>query len=238
VDIYFTLPPAVYYRFQNCVGNRQSALLQEVNVLARTYPNTDMSGDGQVVVVRLDSYAVEVVPAFLLKSGNYWICDTNCDGSYRETNPRAEAQYIDTVDAANNRNLRPLIRMLKAWQAICSVALKSFQLELLAAALIQQSPWRDRSFFWFDWITRDFFNFLYNAANKFLIIAGTNERISLGDECKRREESCLYTSTALLNGLNNPTWLNTPSRIRRKPRRRTPAVSASKSASSPSLGSM
>jgi hypothetical protein len=101
VDIYFLLPSAVYHRFQNYVGNRQSALLQEVkNVLSITYPNTDMSGDGQVVLVRFGSYAVEVVTAFHLTNGNYWVCDTNNGGSYKETNPPAEAAYIERVDAA------------------------------------------------------------------------------------------------------------------------------------------
>jgi hypothetical protein len=187
VDIYFLLPPAVYHRFQNYVGNRQSALLQEVkNVISKTYPNTDMSGDGQIVLVGFGSYAVEVVPAFHLTNGNYWICDTNNGGSYKETNPPAEAAYIEQVDAANNRNLRPLIRMLKAWQSCCSVPLKSFQLELVAAAFIQQSPWRDRSIFWYDWIVRDFSLFLYRAANKFVTIVSTHERILLGDAWQSR----------------------------------------------------
>src|SRR5260221_7582671 len=111
VDIYFLLPPAVYHRFQNYVGNRQSALLQEVkNVISKTYPNTDMSGDGQIVLVGFGSYAVEVVPAFHLTNANYWICDTNNRGSYKEKDQPAEAAYIEQVDAAHNRNLRPPLR--------------------------------------------------------------------------------------------------------------------------------
>ena len=48
VDLYFVLPFAVYTRFQAHVWNRQSALLQEVKAaLKETYPDTDMSGDGQ-----------------------------------------------------------------------------------------------------------------------------------------------------------------------------------------------
>jgi hypothetical protein len=187
VDLYFILPDAVYYRFQNYVWNRQSALLQEVKgVLSGTYPNTDMRGDGQVVLVRFDSYAVEVVPAFRLTTGHYWICDTNNGGSYKVTNPPAEASYIETVDAANNRNLRPLIQMLKAWQSYCSVPLKSFQLELLAAAFLQQSPYRQNSFFWFDWIIRDFFVYLCKAAHTSITIPGTSEMIFLGDEWQSR----------------------------------------------------
>jgi hypothetical protein len=128
VDLYFLLPPAVHGRFQGYVWNRQSALLQEVKgILAGTYPDTDMSGDGQVVLVRFGSYCVEVVPAFLLTNGRYWICDTHDGGSYKETDPWAEIGYIEAFDSANNRKLRPLIRMLKAWQDFCSVPIKSFQ---------------------------------------------------------------------------------------------------------------
>ena len=190
VDLYFLLPVAVYNRFQTHVWNRQSALLQEVKgVLAETYPDTDMRGDGQVVVVKFGTYNVEVVPAFELTNGRYWICNTNDGGSYRETDPWAEAAYIDTVDQANNGNLRPLIRMLKAWQAYCSVPIKSFQLELLAADFISNSPWRLYDFFWFDWISRDFFAYLYHRANSVIVAPGTLETIYLGNDWQSRAET-------------------------------------------------
>jgi hypothetical protein len=193
VDLYFVLPPAVYHRFEGNLWNRQSTLLQEVKtVLSRTYHDTDMSGDGQVVVVRFGSYAVEVVPAFLLQSGQYWICDTHNGGTYKQSDPWAEIQHIDAADQANNYNLRPLIRMLKAWQANCSVPIKSFQLELLAADFLGQSPWRFKDFFWFDWIIRDFFAYLYHRANLFVTVPGTNELIFLGDAWRSRAETAYY----------------------------------------------
>jgi Second Messenger Oligonucleotide or Dinucleotide Synthetase domain len=193
VDLYFLLPNAVYTRFEAHSWNRQSALLREVKeILLNTYPDTDTSGDGQVVVVGFDSYNVEVVPAFALANGNYWICNTNDGGSYKETNPRAESNYINTVDQANNRNLRPLIRMMKAWQDYCSVPLKSFQLELVAVEFIVQSPWRLYDYFWFDWITRDFFAYLYRRANTHVAVPGTGEQVFLGDEWQSRAESAYY----------------------------------------------
>jgi hypothetical protein len=193
VDVYFALPVDVYYRFQNRLGNRQSALLQEVKaVLSETYPGTEMSGDGQIVLVGFESYAVEVVPAFPLTNGRYWICDTNNGGSYKETDPWAELRHIEAVDKVNNNNLRPLIRMLKAWQDWCSVPIKSFQLELLAAEFIAQSPWRLHDFFWFDWITRDFFAFLYYKANSLVAVPGTGETIFLGNEWQSRTESAYW----------------------------------------------
>jgi hypothetical protein len=187
VDIYFLLPPAVYNRFQTYAWARQSALLQEVKAkLAITFPNTDMSGDGQVVVVNFGSYSVEVVPAFLLVQGGYWICDTNNGGTYKKTDPWAEVNQLEAADSANGRNLRPLIRMLKAWQAYCSVPIKSFHIELMASEFIAQSPWRLNDFFYFDWITRDFFAYLYHRANGVILVPGTFETIYLGDAWQSR----------------------------------------------------
>lgn len=190
VDLYFVLPAAVYHRLTGYIWNRQSALLAEVkHVLEETYPDTDMRGDGQVVVVGFESFSVEVVPAFLLTNGRYWICRTENGGSYKETDPLAEMRYIESVDTACNHNLRPLIRMLKAWQAYCSVPIKSFQLELVAADFLRQSPWRQYDFFWFDWISRDFFAYLYHRANSFVVVPGTLENVGLGNEWQSRTET-------------------------------------------------
>lgn len=93
VDVYFVLPPDVYYRFQNRLGNVQSALLQEVRgVLSPTYPNTTIQADRHVVLVSFGSYAVEVAPVFLLTDGSYWICDTTGIGRYKVANPIAEEE--------------------------------------------------------------------------------------------------------------------------------------------------
>lgn len=191
VDVYFLMPAAVYYRFQAYAWNRQAALLQEVKAnLARTYWNTDISGDGQVVLVNFGSYNVEVVPAFELTApGRYWICDTNNGGSYKETAPWDEVSSLEVADSANARNVRPLVRMLKAWQANCAVPIKSFHLELLAAEFIAQSPWRLYDWFYFDWIVRDFFAFLYHRANGFVLVPGTREVMILGDEWQSKAAS-------------------------------------------------
>lgn len=207
VDVYFVLPAEVYHRFQSHVWNRQSALLQEVkSVLTDSYPDTDMRGDGQVVMVRFGSYSVEVAPAFLLQNGQYWICNTHDGGSYKPTDPQAEVRSIEAIDQACNRNLRPLIRMVKSWQDNCSVSIKSFQLELLAADFIQKSPWRLNDFFYFDWIIRDFFSYLYHRSNTSVTVPGTLERILLGDEWQSRsataygraEKACHYEKINLV----------------------------------------
>jgi len=197
VDVYFLLPPHVYNRFQQRLWNKQSALLQEVREqLAATYPDTDMRGDSQVVVVKFGTYSVEVVPAFMLTTpGRYWICNTSDGGSYKETAPWAEVDALQAADTANAGNLRPLIRMLKAWQAWCLVDVKSFHLELLAAEFIAQSPWSLKDFFYFDWITRDFFAFLCRRANGYVVVPGTGEVMALGDAWLSRAQSAHQRAT-------------------------------------------
>jgi hypothetical protein len=190
VDLHFYLPWSVYTRFDTRSGNRQSALLQEIkNVLSASYPNTAMRQDGQVVLVRFESYTIEVVPAFVLNNGRFVICNTANGGSYKEADPRAEVTYLDAVDAACSQNLRPLIRMLKAWQATCNVSIKSFHLELLAAEFLTSSPYRNKTYFWFDWITRDFFAWLYWRANGIVIAPGTGERMSIGSDWQSKAQS-------------------------------------------------
>lgn len=187
VDLYFELPVEVYNRFQSYSGNKQSALLQEVKkVLQRTYSATDMSGDGQVVIVRFNTINVEVVPAFPLTNGQYYICNTNDGGSYKTTDPKAEEAKVSTVNSAYNYNLRPLVKMAKAWQSYCNVPLKSFHLELVMADYLAQSQWSKNSFFYYDWLLRDFFAYLKTRANGMLFAPGTYEILYLGDAWKSR----------------------------------------------------
>lgn len=181
VDVLFVLPWEVYYRFEARAGNKQSQLLQEVkNVLGAEYTESEMGGDGQVVVVRFASMPVEVVPAFELSGGQFWICDTNAGGSYRITDPRAELAELDASDQVNRGVTRELIRMMKQWQRHCAVPLKSYILERLAIELLRTWPY-DRSYFWFDWLIRDFLAHLVSRINGGIIMPGTGEWIGLGD---------------------------------------------------------
>jgi hypothetical protein len=108
------------------------------------------------------------------------------------TRPWDEVQYIDAVNTACSQNLRPLIRMIKAWQSACSVPIKSFFLELVAADFLAKSPWRTYDWFWFDWIIRDFLAYLYHRANGVVIVPGTGEIIQLGTEWQSRADTAYF----------------------------------------------
>jgi hypothetical protein len=193
IDLLFSLPRAVYDRFQQRVGNKQSALLQEVkSVLLRRFSSTDISGDGQVVVIPFSSYKVEVVPAFSLTSGQYLICDTNNGGRYKTIDPNAEITHVQSSNSISNGNTRDLIRMLKCWQEYCSVPIKSFVLELLVVEFLSTWEHRGKSAVYYDWMTRDFFKFLCGKYSwSSVTVPGIGESIALGDEWQSRAESAL-----------------------------------------------
>ncbi len=190
IDIYFVLPIQVYWRFQLVQGNKQSALLQDVKrILQLTYPNTNLRGDGQVVVVGFHRMSVEVVPAFTCTSGQYLICDTHAGGRYKVADPMAEMSHISGGNARFNGNLCPLIMMMKAWQYHCNVPLKSFCIELVAADFLRQYQWARNGFSYYDWIMRDFLGYLCDRANQYVFVPGTYKATWLGDAWLSRAET-------------------------------------------------
>lgn len=158
IDLFMPLPGDVYHRFESYVGNKQSALLQEVkNHLLLTYPQTNMRGDGQVVVVAFNTLKIEVVPVFKWDDNGAWLMpDTNAGGRWRFVYPAAENASLDNADAAGYNNCRPLIQIMKAWKNHCNVPIKSFHIEQLVATFIRTYLFRDKDYFYYDWFVRDF----------------------------------------------------------------------------------
>lgn len=190
VDVLFQLPDTVYHRFEQRTGNKQSQLLQEVKTaLSAAFPKTDIRGDGPVVKVPFGTYAVELLPAFKLTSGQYWIPITTGNGSYKTFDPDAEVKHIKDSNDKTSNNTRDLVRMLKTWQANCSAPLKSFQLELLSAKFLEQWSQAGKSSVYYDWMTRDFFAYLLQQSYVTLYAPGTWESVPLGNDWKSKAQS-------------------------------------------------
>lgn len=190
LDVLFRLPKSVYDRFQQRIGNKQSQLLQEVkDALKASFPKTDIRGDGPVIKVPFQTFAVELAPAFLLDSGRYYIPITTNGGSYKEFDPDAEFNAVKNSNTATNENTRELIRMMKCWQGYCSVPLKSFWIEILAVDFLATWEHAGHSRVYYDWMVRDFLKFLVNQAGSCVIVPGTYELIWLGDDWKSRAET-------------------------------------------------
>lgn len=182
VDVLFLLPKSVYDRFELRTGNRQSQLLQEVKgVLGNTFQSTNVKGDGPVVKVPFAAYDVELIPAFELRDGKYWVCMTDNGGRYKTADYDAESSLIQSSNDATKNNTRHLIRMMKRWQAYCTVPIKSFWIELIAVEFLQTWEHRGKTMMWYDWMVRDFLTHLENKANGTVYAPGTYEAMFIGN---------------------------------------------------------
>jgi hypothetical protein len=190
IDILFLLPAEVYHRFQQRSGNRQSQLLQEVKeVLTRTYSQTTMRGDGQVVRIPFNSIPIEVAVAFRFSDGRIRVCDTNGGGNYTASTAEAELRDLNRSDTKWSGNTRALVRIAKRWQSECNVPLKSFQLERLAVEFLDIWPHSAHDLFWYDWMVRDFFGYIRGRANTYLTMPGAGEIVFLEADWLSRAET-------------------------------------------------
>lgn len=162
IDMLFQLPYEVYERISSHSGNGQSALLQEVrNSLQKTYTTTHISGDGQVVKINWDDgVSFEIPPCFINKDDSYTYPDTNDGGKWRVTNPKPEIEAIRKANNEWNGNLKNLSRMARAWKEEWSVPIGGLLIDTLVYNFLRSWSNRDKSFLYYDFMTRDFFEYL------------------------------------------------------------------------------
>lgn len=162
IDMVFELPLALYHQYDGYTWNGQSSLLQAVrSSIQKTYPNTSVGGDGQVVIVSFsDGVQFEVVPVFTNSIGTYTYPDSNGGGTWRTTNPRAEIEAIRTRNSECNGNLVRLCRMMRAWKRVWSVPIGGLLIDTLAYQFIGSWQHREESFFYYNYMCRDFFNYM------------------------------------------------------------------------------
>jgi hypothetical protein len=166
VDILYEMPAEVYYQYDQYQGNGESAMLSAVRAsVQRTYPTSYIAGDGQVVVVRFDDgIHFEVLPAFANKSDGYTFADTNGAGSWKTCKPKQELAAFAQGDSACNGNLVELCRMARAWRDSNDVPIGGMLIDTLAYQFIENWAYRNKSYLYYEYLTRDFFNFLANQS--------------------------------------------------------------------------
>lgn len=163
LDVAFVLPYKEYEKYNGYLSNGQSALLQAVKKsIQKTYSTSESFGDGQVVVIEFDdNLKFEILPVFENNDGESWTYpNANDGGQWKTCNPRAEIKAIQKRSDETNKNMKYLARMMRIWADFCDVPITGILIDTLAYQFIENYPYRDKSFFYHDFMTRDFFDFL------------------------------------------------------------------------------
>ncbi len=164
IDMLFELPDEVYERINNYSGNIQSKLLEEIKTVLENKFNSYIRADGQVIRIDFtDGICFELVPCFENPGRGYTYPDTISGGSWKTTNPKPEITKITSADKKWNNNLIRLCRMAKAWKDKWEVPIGDLLIDTLAYHFMRSRNYKDKSYNYYDLMTRDFFEFLKNC---------------------------------------------------------------------------
>ena len=181
LDMIFQLPPSLYQQYNEYKGNGQSALLQSVKKsIEKTYSVTSIRADGQVILVPFtDGITFEVVPAFINNNDSYTFPNANNGGSWDITNPKPEIEAIRSRNNDCNENLVPLCRMMRAWKSKWTVPIGGLLVDTLAYQFIDDWEYKNESFFYYDWMCRDFFLFMaeQDEDQTYWLAPGSRQRV-------------------------------------------------------------
>lgn len=162
VDLLYVLPYSVYVKYNALTSGKQSALLKAVKEsLLKTYPGSNFFVDSQIIKIPYtDDITFEVVPVFLNTDGSYTYADTSNGGSWQVCKPKEEIDAFAERNKATNMNLVELGRMVRAWRDRNSVGMSGMLIDTLAWQFIEDWAHKDKSYLYYDYLTRDFFKWL------------------------------------------------------------------------------
>lgn len=210
IDMLFKLPYEVYKQYDAYRGNGQSALLQAIkNSIGKTYTSY-MRGDGQVVKIDFtDGICFELVPCFLNTDGSFTYPDTNDGGKWKITNPKPEIDAIRNANQQWNHNLKRLCRMARAWKDTWNAPMGGLLIDTLAYNFLKGWENKDKSFTYYDWMTRDFFKYLkdQNENQSYWYAPGSNQLVWRKGKFEYKALQCYNIALeAIQNESNGYNW--------------------------------
>lgn len=181
IDVIIVLPYNTYGKFNKYLSNGQSSLLQEVKKsLQKTYGYSHTKADGQVIGINFtDGINFEILPSFINKDKSYTYPNSNEGGSWKNTDPKKEIAAINDLNKSTNKNLKRLCRMIRAWKTTCNVPMSGILIDTLAYKFLKEWKYNDKSYTFYDWMSRDFFKYLMNIseATNYWYAPGSNRYV-------------------------------------------------------------
>lgn len=181
LDIIFDLPYSTYKKYDEYERNGQSSLLQEVrNILKTKYINTDISGDGQVVVIKFKKYTVELIPGFKQHDDSFKYPDTHNGGSWKITKPLIEIEESKNTIDDTNYNFKYIANMLRSWKNKQGFKFGGLLIDTLTYNFLNSKPeYRNIGFDNYLEMTKELFHYLkgLNKEQSYWYALGSNQKV-------------------------------------------------------------
>lgn len=181
IDLIFDLPKEVYDRFNAYESNGQSSLLQEVKEkLKERYPRTDISGDGQVVVIELSYQTIELVPGFKQSDDKFKYPDTHDGGSWKITDPLSEQKECQISDIKTAGTYLDLCRLIREWKNHIGFSFSGLLIDTFVYNKFDKDSYSgDYTYFNYIDLLKDMFEYIsaQNEDGSYWFALGSNQKI-------------------------------------------------------------
>ncbi len=135
IDLMVALSDAYWARSKD---DSRSFLYGIRNVLNAAYGETEVSTKQVAVRMKLgDGLQVDLVPTFEAISGGFYI--PNGSGGWQLTNPPYHDALVTVANGRTNFGLKPIVRLMKAWNYANGRHLRSFHLEMIVERIWQNA---------------------------------------------------------------------------------------------------
>ncbi|MCY1083746.1 SMODS domain-containing nucleotidyltransferase [Archangium lansingense] len=211
LDMLYIMPDTSWDDYKE-EGGQSKLLTAASNAIKDRYPKTDIRVDRLVVSVLYESFHVEVQPVFKEKDGSFKYPDTYGGGSWKNTKPRDEIDAMSQVDERKNGNLRRLAKMARAWKNKHGVGMGGLLIDTLAHNFLESTEaYDDKSFLYYDWMSRDFFAYLAELPDQaFFLALGSKQQVKVKKKfqkkAKKAHELCLKAIEAEGKSTQNAKW--------------------------------
>lgn len=210
LDMLYIMPKSSWEDYQD---GGQSRLLQNARqaVLDR-YPSTKVSVDRLVVTVTYTDFHVEIQPVLEQEDGSYKYPDTKDGGSWKITKPREEMEAVTKLDNNKNSNLKRLCKMARAWNNKHGVGIGGLLIDTLAYNFLQTTDYYDdKSYLYYDYLCRDFFEYLSKLEKQdYYAAPGSGQRVRVKKHFQRKAKKaynlCLKAIEARGQKNENDKW--------------------------------
>lgn len=186
LDMIYIVPAAKWEAYKD--GGQYALLRDAKEAIKRRYPSTTVKVDRLVVRALYADFHIEVMPAFKLADGSFKYPDTANGGSWKVTKPQAELDEMKEANKRKNGNLRRLCKMARAWKNKHGVAMGGLLIDTLAYNFLESTEEYDtKSYYYYDYMCRDFFKFLADQPKQSEYAApGSRQRVRVKKRFERK----------------------------------------------------
>lgn len=210
LDMLYIMPKSEWEYYKD---GGQSKLLSDAAAAIRTrYPQTTVRVDRLVVAAVYSTFRVEAQPVFEQDDGSFKYPDTYNDGAWKITKPREEIKAMSDFVSEKNKNLRRLCKMARAWKNKHGVGMGGLLIDTLAHNFLNSTvEYDDKSYLYYDFMSRDFFSYLKELPKQdYFAALGSGQRVKVKKNFQRKAkkayELCLKAIEADGQDNQNEKW--------------------------------